>query len=426
MSKPVRFPISIRRDSVVVKIYRSKHARTASGFTYSVAWTVGGKRYLLQRATLAKAQAEGAAKAEQLASGKFAAARDVTGDDVAALAAARRLCGNVPIIAALEEWSAARRLVGGSILPAAKAWAEANHASKPVNVPDAVKAFLSAKDRSGVDTWASYRAFLPKLKERFTGPIGSVSASALENWIHDTFKTGGAKHAHPVTFNTARKRLVALWRWCRKQGYLPRTAQTEAEQIEMAREQPLEIGILTVADFARVLVMLRDFHPGMLATGILAGFCGLRRSELHAQKWSDVHLDRSLLRISKAKRNTPSKRLVPLSAAAVEWLKLCDSMADLVATPWALDRIRTFAREAVPAIPCPENGFRHSFISYRVASTGNVAETALESGNSPAIIHKHYRELVDKTAGAAWFDLTPSEANALCESIVSNRESAAK
>lgn len=405
--------MAIRRDSITVKIYRTAHPRTASGYVYSVAWSVGGQRYLLQRATLAKAQAEAAAKAEQLAAGKFAAARDVSTDDLSTLAAARRICGKTPVIAALEEWNQARAVCGGPVLPAARAWADSNRAGRTVTVPEAVKAFLADKRRHRVDTEASYESFLPFLAERFTGPIATVSAGTLEDWIHERFKTGENKGAHPVTFNTARKRLVALWRWCRKKKYLPRNAQTEAELIERMEEPDLEIGILTVADYARTLQLMRAEHPAHLAAAVLAGFCGLRRSELHAQEWADVYLDRSLLRVTLAKRNTPSKRFVQLTPAAVEWLTLCDRSGELVSPPWGLDLIRRFCREAKPPIPCPENAFRHSFISYRVAATGDVAETALEAGNSPAIVHKHYRELVAKDEGRAWLELTPAKAAAV-------------
>jgi hypothetical protein len=42
-----------------------------------------------------------------------------------------------------------------------------------------------------------------------------------------------------------------------------------------------------------------------------------------------------------------------------------------------------------------------------VAQTGNVAETALEAGNSPTIIFQNYRELFDKADGEAWFAIKP-------------------
>ena len=129
-------------------------------------------------------------------------------------------------------------------------------------------------------------------------------------------------------------------------------------------------------------------------------------TELHAQTWENVDLKRSLLTVTKAKRNTPSMRIVHLCPAAIEWLMLCDSKGELVAPAWGVDRIRAFARGA--KIACPDNAFRHSFITYRVADTGNVDETALEAGNSREMVFQHYRELVSKDEGKAWFALTPN------------------
>jgi hypothetical protein len=37
---------------------------------------------------------------------------------------------------------------------------------------------------------------------------------------------------------------------------------------------------------------------------------------------------------------------------------------------------------------------RRSFISYRLAAIQNTAQVALEAGNSPQMIFRHYRELV--------------------------------
>lgn len=54
------------------------------------------------------------------------------------------------------------------------------------------------------------------------------------------------------------------------------------------------------------------------------------------------------------------------------------------------------------------NALRHSFISYRVAEVKNVAEVALEAGNSPQMIFQHYRELVRPEAAKAWFGLMPA------------------
>jgi integrase len=429
--KAIRFPHEIRRGSVAVRVY--KFSRPATGTrvardVFTVSWHVAGIRKTKQFADLSGALEEARLKADQLAAGKIEVAGSMTADDAATLAELRKLAGVVPPAAALREWLEARRLCDGQLIPAAKAWGEAHIGGlKSIAVDDAVRAFLAHKKEKGRDTRASYEYVLNRVRDGFAGrPVNSLTSRALDQWIHETFRTQPGKPANPITFNTVRKRLVALWRWCRKEKYLPQAIRTEAEQIEAAQAHDAEIGILTVPDYAVILGHIRNTYPEHLAVAVLAGFCGLRRSELHAQRWGDVNLQRGFLKVTKAKRNTPSKRLVPIPAAAVEWLMACDRSKtyrppkdrdaskaenrarpaiDLVSPPFGIDRVRTYAREA--GIETPSNAFRHSFISYRVAQTGNVAETALEAGNSPAIVHKHYRELVAKEDGERWFGITP-------------------
>ena len=55
-----------------------------------------------------------------------------------------------------------------------------------------------------------------------------------------------------------------------------------------------------------------------------------------------------------------------------------------------------------------KNALRHSFISYRVAESQDVAKVALEAGNSPQIIFEHYRELVRPAAAKEWFSIVPN------------------
>jgi hypothetical protein len=55
-----------------------------------------------------------------------------------------------------------------------------------------------------------------------------------------------------------------------------------------------------------------------------------------------------------------------------------------------------------------KNGLRHSFCSYRLAQTNNAAQVALEAGNSPTMIFRHYRELVTPAQAEAWFSIRPN------------------
>jgi hypothetical protein len=52
---------------------------------------------------------------------------------------------------------------------------------------------------------------------------------------------------------------------------------------------------------------------------------------------------------------------------------------------------------------------RHSFISYRIADVKSADQVALEAGNSPSIIFKHYRELTTEEQAVKWFGIMPKE-----------------
>ena len=58
------------------------------------------------------------------------------------------------------------------------------------------------------------------------------------------------------------------------------------------------------------------------------------------------------------------------------------------------------------------NALRHSFISYRLAAIQNTAQVALEAGNSPQMIFRHYRELVRPADAEKWFAVTPASIDA--------------
>lgn len=406
----------VKVGNAVVKIYRIKHKTTASGFAYAVATRgADGKRHLSQFADLADATEEARLKAGQLNAGRVEGA-EMTRSDRDELQAAKAITGAVPLLSALEEWRKARELTAGHTLTACEAWAARNGtAFESVTLTEASKRFLAAKTASGVSVKKSYGRVFPELLKVFgERTIATLDAKELQAWMEKRFP-------HPVTRNTVRKRCVSLWRWARKKNYLPRDVQSEAELIDTAQEPHLEIGIIDAATFARLLHFFREKHSQYLGALALAGFAGLRRSELHAQAWEDVNLEAGHLKVTAAKANTPAKRLIPLSPAAVQWLLLCANRKGLVSfnaeihrVNLAMDRIRDIAQAAKDDAgeplfpPLPENCFRHACISHRVAQTGNVAETSLEMGNSAKIIFAHYRALVTKAEGEKWFTI-PTE-----------------
>ena len=65
-------------------------------------------------------------------------------------------------------------------------------------------------------------------------------------------------------------------------------------------------------------------------------------------------------------------------------------------------RLRQLAQKV--GIKWKHNALRHSYASYRLASEQNAAQLALEMGNSPTMIFRHYRELTTPKEAKRWWD----------------------
>lgn len=395
-----RFPISVKRGSVVVKIYRLKHVQSKSGVIYSASWYVGSVRKTKQLVDLSKLEAFAKLKAEQLAAGRIDGSA-ATVEDVEELNLAREIAQPFPLLAALREWQAARALCGGHLVPAAQAYAEkAAPSFQSISVEAACKELIKLKQAAGFRTSNSLEPALNKFSAVYGElPLSALKQRELQQWLNKT--------KHPGTRNSYRKRIVTLFRWARDAGYLPRDAQTEAERTERAREDAPEVGIIDAKTYLAALLYIRENHAHYLAPLVLAGFCGLRRIEVHGQLWEHIELERKFVRVTTAKRGTPARRLVPLCDAAVVWLNMVGQPAGEVSpgNTWALDRIRDILKTA--GFSLPANCFRHTYISAAVAKSGDVNQTSLDAGNSPKVIHRHYRELLSVQEGRDFFEIYP-------------------
>lgn len=408
------YPKEISVGSASAKVYRVRKpyklgdGTTVERFLYRITWYDGPVRREAAFADEADALKEAKVKASQIAAGRTAGASMSQGDRDE-LVALRKLAGDVPPMAAMAEWAQARELTVGNVLIAAKAWAaKQGKVEQRVDVAAVVKEFLKVKTAAGKNVASDHKhTFFRITTDLGAFSIGSVSARQLDAWL--------AQKENPVSRNTHRKRLVAVWRWAQRKGYLPRDARTEAEMTDRAHEPAPVIGIIDVKTWAALLAFFRAKFPQYLAPLVVAGFCGLRRAEVHAQVWEDVSIDRKNLRVTQGKRGTPARRMVPLSDAAVAWLKVCEGEhAAEICYDYAMDRIRKIASEALnedktPRFPrLPENCFRHAYISHAVAGTGDIPRVSLDAGNSPKEINRHYRELVTEADGKAWFAVMPA------------------
>jgi integrase len=419
-SKPTKWPVKIRTGNTTVSVYRSKHAKTREKLVYTVAWRdpgIGNKRRLQQFADMQTALGNAQEKAASLNAGHVDASQ-LTGDDCAELKLARELAGDTPVISALREWKRIRELTGNRGIQIAEAWEAANgNASEgKIHVADAVAAFITGKNEDGLQGEQTYKSklalFTKAFGHRTPASLDETELSAFLRTIPD-----------PTTRNDIRKRCGTFFRWARDtKKWLPRGVPLAIEATSRAKEPKRRIGIITPEEFRACLEWVQTNKPKHLAALVLAGFCGLRSAEIHGKRiklkgqkrgtrslgqlWRDIQLDAGLLNVSDAKENTPQWRLVPVCPAATAWLRICPRREDgRVCRAAAMECVRKGCIGA--GIELPKNCFRHSYISHRIAVTGDKARVATEAGNSVAVIDQRYRVPLPETRGKAWLEIFP-------------------
>jgi integrase len=327
---------------------------------------------------------------------------------------------NVPLnIAVLEYVSAIKQLPTGSTLrEAVDFFRKRNPASlEKRTVRQAADEMLAAKRGANLSEVhlkdLDYR--LNRLADAFEMNIGGVSGPMLQTWMDNMPGSGRTKRNYLAV-------VAALFRFCIKRKYLPKDAMEEVEAVQQTREDNGEIEIFTPAEMGELLYAAR---PEMIPWLAIAGFAGLRTAEIQRLEWQEVNLKERHIEIKASKAKTAARRLAPITDNLAEWLNPYAKEAGKVTgfeswwnqLPKVVEAVneqrqslaersgQTFLSEQ--KLVWKHNALRHSFISYRLAAIKNAAEVALEAGNSPQMIFKHYRQLVTEAEAKKWFSVRP-------------------
>jgi integrase len=292
-----------------------------------------------------------------------------------------------------------------------------------VTVPAALEQLVAAKKAAGMssDYCRDIASRIGKLAAVTTDrTLAQLTTADLEGFLISL-------NVAPGTRNTIRRDVCTLWSFGEKHGWC---LAKVARSTQKAKATAGAVEILTVEQMARLLEHSTiETLPGV----VLAGFCALRQSELEKLDWAAVDLAERVVTVDASIAKTSARRTVAIPDNAVEWLrdhwKKSGAVMPTNYRP-VFDRVRvragfvpTFpgrkdatlqllladaARAKVKLAAWPNNGLRHSAISYKLAQSRDIAHVATESGNSPAVIRSHYLELVKPSAAVAYFALSPS------------------
>ena len=407
--------IMVKDGGVNVRIYVKERTKAGSTYTeYNVVDYVDGVRKFISFADEKRARAKAHEIAARIAPIEFGVLK-LTGDERADYETAASTVRDIGVklsTVASEYVDARRRLGSVTIAEAVAYYLKQNPKTLPsITVEQAKDLFIKTKkaDKMSAVYLKDLDTRLGKFAEAFNVQLAAVTAGDLNEFLRGLDCGSRSRNNYRLSITT-------LIRFCERAGYLHKGA-FDAAAIGKAKEVHEEIGIFTPQEIAKLLVAAapsqnqtgRRYPEGraMLPLIALGAFAGLRTAEIERQRWEDINLERGFIRVTGAKGNTAMKRLVPISDSLKAWLMTCrKDKGPVLDIKWIHEAVKRLSTRA--GVPWKHNALRHSFISYRCAETQDIAKTSFEAGNSPKMIHRHYRELVTPEQAAEWFAITPA------------------
>ena len=224
--------------------------------------------------------------------------------------------------------------------------------------------------------------------------IAGINAARIDEWLRGL-------GVGPVTRNTYRRRLAVLFSFAKRRGYV---TENPVADVERAKEPETEIEILSVS---QVALLLESASSDMLPFWAIGAFAGLRRAEIERLTWSEVDFEAGVIEVKASKSKTASRRLVTIQPNLHEWLTPYRQRTGRVSPVNLQRKVNDDRERAKLRSEWPQNALRHSFGSYHLAQFNDAAKLALEMGNSPATIFRHYRQLVKPKQAERYWKLAP-------------------
>ena len=307
----------------------------------------------------------------------------------------------IPLVAAVEDYLRARDLAGTESL-AAMASEYGQHFKKvvrKVTIPEIVAEMLLHRKQDGASKVypGQLKTTLTRFAAKFPGEILDATSQEIDAWLRSL-------EVAPGTRNSMLRCIKVFFSYARGRNYLPEERSTAADNVRLVKSASDDVSVFTPDQMKTIL---HNAPPRLIPILAFGAFSGIRVAELGRLDWSAVDLDRRIIELRANQAKTASRRVVPITDNLAAWLEPLKRKGKVVAAKQQHRDVAALA--ATLKIEWPRNVLRHSFISYRIAVVQSADQVALEAGNSPSIIFKHYRELTTPEQADKWFAIMPKD-----------------
>ncbi len=403
--------VTFGRESVTV--YRREIP--SGGFGFMVANYSAGKRRFDSYPTEAEALDAAQRLARQLSERQVVAASMTNGQAAEYAAAVLTLKPHgVTLTSAADTLAKCLETVHdlSNLLAAAKFYAARQKSVTRRPVSEVVAELLAVKAARKASTryLQDLRVRLARFADAFRKDCCDVTTAEVQAWL-DSLQLSRQSYKN---FRTVAH---LFFEFAVARGYAADNPVTGSESLTVGGG---DVEIFTPAEIRRLLAAATpDFLPCLA----LGAFAGLRSAEIERLAWEDIRLAERHIVIGASKAKTASRRVVPISDTLAAWLAPYAAQTGAVwqgtheafyiaqqatAAATAVPADAQSGTPAKPAVKWKQNALRHSYASYRFAQTANAGGVAGELGNSAAVVHRHYRELVKPADAERWFAVKPA------------------
>ncbi len=262
---------------------------------------------------------------------------------------------------------------------------------------DAIAQLIEAKRSAGCRP--AYVTNLRQCLEAFANgresqSVATVTAADVEEWLK---LKGGTQHTRAMW----RSRLSTLFGWCVRRQYAERNPVSQVDAVRIDYQPPR---ILTVDECRALLAVVTAHHWRALPWFVLGLFAGLRPSEADRIGWESVNLEAGTITVDAAASKVRRRRIVSLEPVAVAWMRKAEG-AQMPVPVGTRRRALRAVRDRMGWEEWPADILRHTAASYLLAHHQDAGRVALNLGNSPGILLRHYRQLVTREDAARWLGL---------------------
>lgn len=201
---------------------------------------------------------------------------------------------------------------------------------------------------------------------------------------------------------TWRKCACSFWSWSVKKGFCSQNIATRLDTPSVELEVPQ---VLSVDQCRQLLARCSDAAlPGL----VLMLFAGIRPLEAVKVSWRDVDFDAKTITINASVAKTRSFRKVSMTENLLAWMRYLKERKVILPIHRKGKPLTSELARILGLSVWPRDSLRHTAASMMLERTQSADRTALELGNSPGILHRHYKNLVSSENCRIFWDILPS------------------